>query len=106
MKLRVLSTIVVLKIAVQMQQIFSRENILEENEKKIWRNKIMTYFCNPENNRAVLNKENNKIILKNAKPFEGKKNTWLDNNYLYIEWDTENPYSKEMWYKVLIYSKK
>lgn len=55
---------------------------------------------------STLDKENNKTILKNANPVEGKKNTWIDNSYLYVEWDTENPYSKEMWYKVLIYSKK
>ena len=55
---------------------------------------------------STLDKENNKIILQNAKPVESKKDTWIDDKYLYIEWDLENPISKEMWYKVLIYRHK
>ena len=54
---------------------------------------------------STLNKENNKQILKNASEDPNKKGTWTDKEYLYIEWDTENPISKEMWYKVLVYKK-
>jgi hypothetical protein len=55
---------------------------------------------------STLNKENNKLILKNAKEYPQKKGTWTDDEYLYLEWDLENPISKEMWYKVLVYKKK
>ncbi|CAM4152941.1 MULTISPECIES: hypothetical protein [Flavobacterium] len=52
---------------------------------------------------STQNKENNKIILENAKENPEKKGVWTDNEYLYREWDMENPMSKEMWYKILIY---
>ncbi|NII29096.1 hypothetical protein HB364_28715 [Pseudoflavitalea sp. X16] len=55
---------------------------------------------------STLSKENNKLILKNATENPTKKGTWTDDKYLYIEWDTENPISKEMWHKVLVYKKK
>lgn len=55
---------------------------------------------------STLDKENNKMILKNAIENPNKKGTWTDDKYLYIEWDLENPVSKEMWYKVLVYKKK
>jgi hypothetical protein len=55
---------------------------------------------------STLNKENNKLILKNAIENPNKKGTWTDDKHLYIEWDLENPMSKEMWYKVLVYKKK
>jgi len=55
---------------------------------------------------STLDKANNKIIIKDAKPVEGKQKTWSDNKYLFIEWDLENPVSKEMWYKVLVYRRK
>jgi hypothetical protein len=55
---------------------------------------------------STLNKENNKLILKNAVENPNKKGTWTDDKYLYIEWDLENPMSKEVWYKVLVYKKK
>jgi hypothetical protein len=55
---------------------------------------------------STLNKENNKRILKNAIENPNKKGTWTDDKYLYIEWDTENPITNEMWYKVLVYKKK
>jgi len=55
---------------------------------------------------STLDKENNKLILKNAKENPQKKGTWTDNEYLYMEWDSENPISKDMWYKVLVYKRK
>ncbi len=55
---------------------------------------------------STLNKENNKLILKNAVENTDKKGIWTDDQYLYREWDLENPESKEMWYKVIIYKKK
>ncbi|MBB4800047.1 hypothetical protein HNP37_000086 [Flavobacterium nitrogenifigens] len=55
---------------------------------------------------STLNKENNKLILENAKENPETKGVWTDNEYLYREWDMENPISKEMWYKVLIYKRK
>lgn len=55
---------------------------------------------------STLDKENNKLILKNAKEDIDKKGVWIDNQYLYREWDMENPNTKEMWYKVLVYKKK
>ena len=55
---------------------------------------------------STLDKKNNKLILKNATENPEKKGTWTDNQYLYMEWDLENPISKEMWYKVLVYKKK
>jgi len=55
---------------------------------------------------STLDKENNKLILKNAIENPNKKGTWTDDKYLYMEWDLENPISKEMWYKVLVYKKK
>ena len=55
---------------------------------------------------STQNKENNKIILENAKENPDKKGVWTDNEYLYREWDLENPVSKEMWYKVLVYKRK
>jgi len=54
---------------------------------------------------STQDKANNKLIIKNAA--EGpKKGTWTDDHYLYYEWDTPNPVSNEMWYKVLVYKKK
>jgi len=55
---------------------------------------------------STLNKENNKLIFKKAAENPAKKGTWVDSKYIYIEWDLENPISKEMWYKVLVYKKK
>jgi hypothetical protein len=55
---------------------------------------------------STQNKENNKLILRDAKELPDKKGFWTDNQYLYREWDMENPISKEMWYKVLVYKKK
>ncbi len=55
---------------------------------------------------STQNKENNKVILKGATEMTDKKGFWLDGAYLYREWDTENPISKEMWYKVLVYKRK
>jgi hypothetical protein len=55
---------------------------------------------------STLNKDNSESIVKNAQPVEGKKNTWIDDNYLYITWDLENPVSKEMWFRVLVYKRK
>jgi len=55
---------------------------------------------------STLNKENNKLILKDAVEDPNKKGTWTDTKYVYMEWDMENPISKEMWYKVLVYKKK
>lgn len=55
---------------------------------------------------STLNKENNKLIIKNATGDPNRKDTWTDDKYLYREWDMENPISKEMWYKVLVYKKK
>jgi hypothetical protein len=55
---------------------------------------------------STLNKENNKIILENAIENPEKKGIWTDKEYLYREWDLENPITKEMWYKVIIYKKK
>ena len=55
---------------------------------------------------STLDKKNNKLILKNAAESSEKKGTWTDNQYLYMEWDLENPASKEMWYKVIVYKKK
>ena len=55
---------------------------------------------------STLDKTNNKLILKNAQENAEKKGTWTDSNYLYIEWDMENPQTKEMWHRVLIYKKK
>lgn len=52
---------------------------------------------------STLNKENNKLILKNAKLIDEKANMWQDDKYLYREWDVENVYTKVMWYKVLVY---
>ena len=54
---------------------------------------------------STLDKNNNKLILKNAKETE-EKGTWIEGKYLYIEWEMQNPISNEMWYKVLIYRKK
>jgi hypothetical protein len=55
---------------------------------------------------STLNKENNKLILANATEAPNKKGTWTDPKHLYLEWDTENPVSKEKWYKVIVYRKK
>jgi hypothetical protein len=55
---------------------------------------------------STLNKENNKLILKNAIEDPAKKGTWHDSTYLYVEWDAENTISNEMWYKVVVYRKK
>jgi|GEM_PF-6461355 len=55
---------------------------------------------------STQNKDNNKLILRDAKEVPEKKGVWTDSQYLYREWDTENPISKEMWYKVLVYKKK
>ena len=55
---------------------------------------------------STLSKENNKLILKNAIEEPTKKGTWNDTEYLYMEWDSENTMSNEMWYKVLVYKKK
>ena len=55
---------------------------------------------------STQNKENNKIILENVKEDPDKKGMWTDNEYLYREWDLENPISKEMWYKILVYKRK
>ena len=55
---------------------------------------------------STLDKKNNKLILQNAKENSEKKGTWTDSQYLYMEWDLENVYSKEMWYKILVYKKK
>ena len=55
---------------------------------------------------STMDKENNKSILAGAKPIEEKKDTWYNDPYLYIEWDMENPISKEMWHRVLIYKRK
>jgi hypothetical protein len=55
---------------------------------------------------STLDKENNKLILKNAIENTEKKGTWTDDKYLYKEWDMENPNTKEVWYKVLVYKKK
>lgn len=55
---------------------------------------------------STQNKENNKLILRNAIEMQNKKGFWTDDQYLYREWDLENPISKEMWYKVLVYKKK
>lgn len=55
---------------------------------------------------STQNKENNKLILRNTKENPDKKGFWTDDQYLYREWDMENPASKEMWYKVLVYKKK
>ena len=55
---------------------------------------------------STLDKANNKLILKNAKENPERKGTWTDNEYLYMEWDSENPISKETWYKVLVYKRK
>ncbi|MFT3935931.1 MAG: hypothetical protein QM726_20040 [Chitinophagaceae bacterium] len=55
---------------------------------------------------STQNKENNKLILRDAKEMQDKKGFWTDTQYLYREWDLENPISKEMWYKVLVYKKK
>lgn len=55
---------------------------------------------------STQNKENNKLILENAKESPEKQGFWTDNEYLYREWDMENPISKEMWYKVLVYKRK
>lgn len=55
---------------------------------------------------STQNKENNKILLKGATEMTDKKGFWIDEAYLYREWDLENPISKEMWYKVLVYRKK
>jgi hypothetical protein len=54
---------------------------------------------------STQDKANNKLIIKKAA--EGpKKGTWTDDQYLYYEWDTQNPVSNAMWYKVLVYKKK
>jgi len=55
---------------------------------------------------STLNKENNWIILKNAKENQEKKGEWTDDKYLYKEWDIVNPFSNEMWYRVVVYEKK
>ena len=55
---------------------------------------------------STRNKDNNKLILKNAREAPNQKGFWTDNEYLYGELDMENPISKVMWYKVLIYKKK
>jgi len=55
---------------------------------------------------STRNKDNNKLILKNASEVPNQKGFWADNEYLYAEWDMENPISKVMWYKVLIYKRK
>jgi|ERR1035437_1665812 hypothetical protein len=55
---------------------------------------------------STQNKDNNILILRDAKELPDKKGFWTDNQYLYREWDMENPISKEMWYKVLVYKKK
>lgn len=55
---------------------------------------------------STLDKNNNKLILKSAKPVPDKANTWMDSNYLYVEWDAENPVSKEVWYRIVIYKKR
>ena len=54
---------------------------------------------------STLDKKNNSIVIGNAKKVEGQQATWLSDTNLYIEWDLENPISKEMWFKVLIYEK-
>jgi hypothetical protein len=54
---------------------------------------------------STQDKANNKSVIQDAKPVEGKPGTWYSNDYLYMEWDLENPISKEMWYKVLIYKR-
>jgi hypothetical protein len=55
---------------------------------------------------STLDKSNNKLILKSAKPVPGKANTWIDANYVYLEWNAENPVTKEMWYRVFIYKQR
>lgn len=55
---------------------------------------------------STLNKENNKLILRNAVEDPAKKGTWNNSKYLYMEWDAENTMSAEMWYKVAVYRKK
>ncbi|MFC4816793.1 hypothetical protein [Flavobacterium sp. GCM10023249] len=55
---------------------------------------------------STLDKSNNKLILDKAKEIPEKKGTWIDDEYLYIEWDMENPNTKEMWYKILVYKRK
>lgn len=55
---------------------------------------------------STLDKENNRLVLKNAKENSEKKGIWTDNQYLYREWDMENPETKEMWYKIFVYKKK
>lgn len=55
---------------------------------------------------STQNKENNKIILENAKENPEKKGVWTENEYLYRELDMENPISKEMWNRILIYKRK
>lgn len=54
---------------------------------------------------STQNKENNKIILENAKENPEKKGVWTENEYLYRELDMENPISKEMCNKILIYKR-
>lgn len=55
---------------------------------------------------STLDKENNKLIFKNALADPAKTGFWDDDKYHYREWDLENPISKEMWYKVLVYKRK
>ena len=47
---------------------------------------------------STRNKDNNKLILKNATEVPNQKGFWTDNEFFYGEWDMENPISKEMWY--------
>jgi hypothetical protein len=55
---------------------------------------------------STLDKANNAIVFQNAE--EIQPSVWLskDQQYMYREMDMENPYSKEMWYKIFVYKKK
>jgi hypothetical protein len=55
---------------------------------------------------STLDKENNKLILKNAKENPYKKGNWMDKEYVYFELDWEDPISKEMHYKVFVSKRK
>ena len=55
---------------------------------------------------STISKQNNRVILKDAKPLTGKKDMWSDDSYVYLEWEKQDPISKQTWYRVFVYKRK
>jgi hypothetical protein len=55
---------------------------------------------------STLSKQNNRVIIKDAKPITGKKDMWGDDSHVYLEWEKQDPVSKQTWYRVFVYKHK